>query len=353
MHESIVYMSGIVLLGIQNLGFGSNIQKGSAETPQIMHLVAKQQAEQSINMDDTDNAIYFGGFIRQAYNGQPPSGTQYRVKACVNEGDTLVQITTINGKFLMGASNFTYPVLAGDTLHILAKSESNPDYQIYYYWILREEMNRMPPACLDNPNNPNLAITLSIHEVVDTTASINPSQLYAVYQVEGSAIACTVTVDTVNLGIIKYYDTWCSLEGQDPEFGLGRSVDITLYRMLGGDSIAVFDTTFLSDSTNTFEGVMVGQDTVWFPEYIGPIGISDYSYTESKIPFMIFPTVIRDYLTVTGVDGIVIYNALGQLMDSYGITGSSVLDLSRYSDGVYFVKPFQFGSLPVKIIKTW
>jgi len=67
---------------------------------------------------------------------------------------------------------------------------------------------------------------------------------------------------------------------------------------------------------------------------------------------MIYPTVTRDYLTVTGAERIAIYNAVGQMLDSYDITDSGILDLSEYTDGVYFMKPIQSRSLPIKIIKT-
>jgi hypothetical protein len=109
------------------------------------------------------------------------------------------------------------------------------------------------------------------------------------------------------------------------------------------DTVApgMMDLTVTGRNLKPYEGVI---------EVVNDPGISEHEPKSAETQFRVSPTITRDHVSVSGIEGKVgLYNPLGQLLGEYD--SNEPIDLTRNPAGIYFLKPEDENSEPEKIIR--
>jgi len=298
MQKHIMCVVGLAIAGVLNVGFGVGFGTSDAviheKTNHISQYAIEQklaselveELEKKISVDDpTDNYVVITEFVRQDWDSQPPVGSSVNRKLYIprnppNPGDTILGSFIINGRYIVSGTNFEPDAQPGETLYAFCYDPSEPSRNASTWSLLQDGANELPELCLDDPDKPGTAYTVNYKELCDTSSVTQSLPKYAESWVgKNPTQKDTVEVDTLNNGTFHWYDSWYNTELQDSVVSDGDTIYTTFFANLPGDSIAYTD-VFAVVGVNTFGNAILGADTTWFPQHIGPLGVSEYTCTE-------------------------------------------------------------------------
>ncbi|UCD21269.1 MAG: hypothetical protein JSW08_01865 [archaeon] len=234
----------------------------------------------------TDGPItnYFYSSSR-GYPGDPAINKNVRITAS-SRGDTINTTSGNLGEVTTSTSSFTPPLTSGDTIYFSAVCPESTSYNVNTHHIIDSDFVQAPaPGRFDNPHDTVRTYTPSIQTITDTTGVTGPIDV--IYGPRNSAVRCTTSTDSIPT--YGNHD-WV---GKDLASYLGTSIspgdtiDLTLEKALGGDTVAVTDTFMVANGS---EGQHLKSVTMpeWYSYPITDLGITRIlapTDTIDSIPF--------------------------------------------------------------------
>jgi len=309
----------------------------------------------------TENpSIYMTGHVFQDWAGQPLEDNWVDYKLYRSFGDTLTGAFIVNDDFSRIGTSFNPDAQEGDTVYCFAWDRLDPSRSTIVSHVLEEGTNRFLGTCLDDSTKAGTAFTTNYGAFCDTSSVTQPLTKYAVSWVgKNPTQKDTVEVDSLNAPYTVDYDYWYNTELQDSIVADGDTIYTTFFANLPGDSIA-YTNTFAVIGENTFSNGILGADTVWFPEHVGPTAVAENEQETPKYSTLSFyPTVTKGQVYCQNPSGLEkkvdVYDVTGRKRGEYVIGGGQgEIDLSgpEYSSEILFIKPEGENSKPTKVVKT-
>lgn len=295
------------------------------------------------------------GYIHPSYDSVPAGGSlgkAFLVRNPPGAADTLLFTVDAFGRYMGVGLAFSPPAQVGDTIHIYAyKDTLNHRYETRTKIALTNLT--IPIFDIHLHESPDSEFDLNVYDISDTNPSTQALDLRSITRhANNPNVAETTLIDTLNTGIYPHLHLFDYFQNTGPQPASLGDTMLIRFEKTRNDTIWHYD-TFAVIGENTFDNAVLVADHIFFPKDIST-GIAEHEQKTPKTQMQVMPTILKgnNKISIVGLDGkLDVYNSLGQQLDEYKVYGTATLDFSKYSSGVYFLKPKEQELPSVKIIK--